>query len=58
MNRTHRTPSDFSDLPTAYFAVPALLWALAFVVALLGAPKFEGAASTASGSSTPAVTPT
>ncbi len=51
MDRTHRPPRDFSELPTAWFAVPALLWAVVIVAALLGAPS-EGAAPFAS---TPAV---
>ncbi len=38
MDRTHRPPRDFSELPTAWFAVPALLWAVVIAAALIGLP--------------------
>lgn len=46
MDRTRRPPRDFSELPTAYFAVPALLWAVVLAAALIGAPS-DGATGSA-----------
>ncbi len=48
MNRfAHHAPRNLSEMPTSWFAVPAVIWSVAVAAALIGPPSndFAGAQS-------------
>lgn len=40
MNRfAHHAPRNLSEMPTSWFAVPAVIWSVAVAAALIGTPS-------------------